>query len=165
MFFLCIKIFFARILDVSLGTIRTMYIVKGNKFVASLIAFIEIFIWFFAARSALNTEISSLWIVISYALGYASGTYIGTLINELFITGIYSIQVISDTIAKKEINQIKRQNFGVSVVEMNNGKKMLFLSINKKRYHECVKLIKKLDPKSFIIVNDSKVAYDGYIKK
>lgn len=165
MFLLCLKIFFARIIDVSLGTVKMMFIVKGNKFISSIIAFIELFIWFYAAREALNTEVSSLWIVISYALGYATGTYIGTTINEVFITGIYSIEVISDKITKKDINKIKRNDFGVSVVKTTDNKTMLFLSINKKRYKECVQLIKSIDPKSFIIINDSKVAYNGYIKK
>lgn len=165
MVLLCLKIFLARIMDVSLGTVRTLFIVKGNKIVSATIAFIEVLIWFFAAREALSTEISSIWIAISYALGYASGTFIGTIINEHFISGIYSIQVISDKISTRDINKIKKNNFGVSIVETVDKKKMLFLSINKKRYKECVKLIKSIDPSSFIIINDSKVAYNGYIKK
>lgn len=165
MFFLCIKIFFARIIDVSLGTIRTVFIVKGNKFISSLIAFIEIFIWFYAARSALSTEVSSIFIVIAYALGYATGTYIGTMINEIFIEGVYSIQVISNKMKEKDILKIKKEKFGVTEVNTNDGKSMLYLTINKKRYKECIQLIKKIDSNSFIIVNDSKLAYNGYIKK
>lgn len=165
MFLLCLKIFFARICDVSLGTIRTVFIVKGNKFISSLIAFVEIIIWFFAAREALNTEISSIFIVISYALGYATGTYVGTIINELFINGVISIQVISNKIGSKEITKIKKNNFGVSVVKTIDNKNMLFLEINKKRVKECIKLIESLDKSSFIIINESKIAYNGYIKK
>lgn len=165
MFLLCLKIFLARICDVSLGTIRTVFIVKGNKFISALIAFVEIVIWFFAAREALNTEISSIFIVISYALGYATGTYVGTIINELFINGVISIQVISNKIGNKEISKIKKNNFGVSVVKTIDNKNMLFLEINKKRVKECIKLIESLDKSSFIIINESKIAYNGYIKK
>lgn len=162
--FLSIKIFFARILDVSLGTIRTMFIVKGNKLTSASIAFIEVIIWFFAAREALNTELNSIWIAISYAGGYATGTFIGTFINEFFISGIYSIQVISSNITPKDINTIKNQDFGVSVISTTDHKTILLLSINKKRYRECLKLIKSIDSNSFIVVNEAKLAHNGYIK-
>lgn len=83
--FLCIKIFLVRIIDVSLGTARTIIMVKGKSLVASLIGFVEVFVWFVIAREALNTTESSLLIAFSYSLGFATGTYIGSifLINIL----------------------------------------------------------------------------------
>ena len=77
MLILCIKIFFARIFDVTLGTVRTMFTVKGKRLIASLIGFIEVLIWFLVVREALNTESKSIFVAISYALGFATGTYIG----------------------------------------------------------------------------------------
>lgn len=165
MILLCLKIFLARIIDVSLGTVRTYFIVKGKRTIAAIIAFVEIFIWFYAAREALNTEITSIFIVISYAAGYATGTYLGTIINEMFISGFVSIQVISDVIKVKGISEIKENNFGISVIKTIDNKNMLFIETNKRRVKECINLIKKIDKKSFIIINDSKVAYNGYIKK
>lgn len=162
---LCIKIFFARIADVTLGTIRTMFIVKGNKVVASSIAFFELIIWFFAAREALNTELETMWIVVAYAGGYATGTFIGTYINEIFISGIYNVQVISKNISNKDINKIKANNFGVTIINTDEDKKILLLEINKKRYNECIKLLKSIDSSSFIIVSESKLVHNGYIKK
>lgn len=94
MVLVCFKIFVSRIIDVSLGTLRTMFVVKGNKIVSSSIAFIEVFVWFYAARAALVSYDSSILIAIFYSLGYATGTYLGTLLNELFVDGIYNVQVI-----------------------------------------------------------------------
>lgn len=82
MFLLCLKIFFARILDVTLGTIKTVYIVNGNKIKSTIIAFFEVLIWFDIARTSLNTNIDSIIIPIVYSLGYATGTYIGMFINS-----------------------------------------------------------------------------------
>ena len=56
MLFLCIKIFFVRILDVSLGTIRTIMTVKNKNLIASIIGFVEITIWFLVVKEAINTE-------------------------------------------------------------------------------------------------------------
>ena len=80
----CLKIFFARILDVSLNTIRTTFVLRGKTLIVAIIAFLEITIWFLVARTALNTELNLL-IVLSYSGGYTMGTIIGTIITNRFI--------------------------------------------------------------------------------
>lgn len=165
MVIVCLKIFISRIIDVSLGTLRTMFVVKGNKIVSSTIAFIEVFVWFYAVRAALVNYDNNILIAIFYALGYATGTYLGTLLNELLIDGIYNIQVISSNITTKDILEIRSNNFGVSVLKTVDNKKILYLSISKKRYVECIRLIKGVDKDSFIVVNDAKVAFNGYFRK
>ncbi len=167
--FLCIKIFFARILDVSLGTIRTIVMVKGKTWVSGIIAFFEVFIWFYIAREALNTTIDSLWIGISYAGGYASGTIIGTFLSNHLINGIVGVQVISKSITKKEIELIRNHGYGVSVMDLKDDyegikKQMLYIQINNKSLKKLTKLIRSLDESAFIIVNDTKLIQNGYLK-
>ena len=161
--FIAIKVFLARMIDVSLGTVRMMFIVKGKRGLASLIAFIEVLIWFYASRSIFSDVLNN-YIIIFYALGYSAGTFMGTLLNELFITGIYSIQVISKNMTDRDIRFIKFNRFGVTVLESIDKKKVLLMEIDKKRYKECIKLLRKLDNKCFIVVNDSKLAYNGFLK-
>lgn len=74
---ICIEIFFARIFDVSLNTIRTFFTLKGKTIFSTIISFFEILIWFIVARKAINVNIDSIWIPISYALGYSTGNLIG----------------------------------------------------------------------------------------
>ena len=105
LFYLCLKIFSARIIDVSMNTIRTVYIVKGKRLISTVIAFFEVLIWFEVARTALNTEINSFLIPISYAGGYATGTYIGTLISTKFIKGHYTVTIISNNIDSTKIKK------------------------------------------------------------
>ena len=61
---LVLKIFFVRIIDVSLGTARTIIMIKGKSFMASVIGFVEVFIWFMIVREALNTTESGIIIAI-----------------------------------------------------------------------------------------------------
>jgi len=93
--FLCIKIFFVRILDVSLGTCRTIMVVKGKTLYATIIGFVEVFIWFLIVREALNTDIESIWIAVSYSLGFATGTYLGGFISKRLIKSTFSVEVIT----------------------------------------------------------------------
>ena len=85
MLVLCLTVFFGRIIDVTLGTIRTLLTVKGKRLVAAGISFIEVTIWFLVVKEALNTGANSLWIVFSYAGGYAIGTYLGGFISNKII--------------------------------------------------------------------------------
>ena len=165
--FLCLKIFFVRIIDVSLGTVRTIFTVKGKDIIASLIGIVEITVWFLVVKEALNTDEDSLWIVISYAGGFATGTYIGGFISKRFIQSNLAVQVITTNVNLVDI--LRDNGFGVSVLDIK-GKKdekkyMLYISITNKSYGELEKLIKSLDEKAFIVVNEIKNIQNGFIKR
>jgi uncharacterized protein YebE (UPF0316 family) len=167
-FLLCLKIFFARILDVTLGTIRTIHTVKGRTLIAGLIAFVEVFIWFVVVREALNTELNSIWIVISYSAGYATGTMLGTLVSKTFINSIISVEVITSKGTVENINLIREKGYGVSVLETVNSisdkKQMLFITLNSRNLKDLKHILYQIDSKAFIVVNESKIVQNGYIK-
>lgn len=167
-FLLCLKIFFARILDVSLGTVRTIVTVKGNKFYAALIGFIEVFIWFIVVKDALNVEVNSIFIPLSYASGYATGTLLGGLISEKVISGNLTVQIILSNQNTEIIDIIREKGYAVSVIDakgQNDDKKyMLFMEINKNKLSKLKELIKSLDEKAFIVVNETKLVQNGYLK-
>ncbi len=169
MFKLCLGIFLARVADVSLGTTRTIMSVKGKTLLAAIIAFFEVFIWFMVAREALNTDIDSIWIPLSYSLGFATGTLIGTFISHHFINGLMCVQVITKIGNKELIEQIRGAGYGLSVVALNNDydevkKEMLMIELNKKNLKGLVNLIKKYEPNAFLMINETKVVQNGYIK-
>lgn len=169
MIIMCIQIFLARILDVSLGTFRTILTIKEKKLYASITGFLEIIVWFFAAKEALNTTDNSIFIPISYALGFASGTYLGGVLSEKFISGNLGVQIITSSADKNLIQIIRDNNYGVSIIDVNKhdyekNKYMLFIEINKHKLNHLTNLIHKLDPKAFIVVNDTKYVQNGYIK-
>lgn len=160
----CIKIFLARILDVSLGTIKTFFIFKENKLTSFIISFFEVFIWFYAARTALTLEINSILIPISYALGYASGTYIGTYISSKYIKGHLTVIIISNRISNRDIQKLKNDNFGITVIRTEDNKRLLLIEIPKVRLNELKKTISKIDNSSFLIINDSRFVRNGYFR-
>lgn len=166
---LCIKVFFTRILDVSLGTVRTIVTVKGKNAVASMIGFFEVLVWFLIVREALNTDVDSIWIAISYALGFATGTFIGGLLSDRFISGTLTVQAILSSDNNDVVASIRKAGYAVSVLDVkgqdeNTNKYMLLMEIDKKRIKNLRNLIKSLDSKAFIIVNESKMVQNGYFK-
>ena len=167
LFITCLTIFFARICDVSLGTIRIIFVGKGKSFMAFLIGFVEIAIWFLVAKDALSDTSDSPWIMISYSLGFAVGTYLGTFISEKYVKGTLGVQIVTSDRDDTVIKKVREEGYAVSVVDVKGkeeGKYMLFMEINKKHYDHVRDLIKKLDSKSFIVVNETKFVQNGYIK-
>ena len=167
MLFLCLKIFFVRILDVSLGTVRTMFTVKGNRITASLVGFIEILVWFLVAKEALQTEEKSILIAISYSLGFATGTYIGGYLSSVLITGNITVQVFTDNLKLEQI--LRKKGYAVSVIECkgyneNKGKHMLYININKKKEQELIKIVNINEENAFVVVNETKYVENGYFK-
>lgn len=162
--FLCFKIFIARLVDVSLGTIRTIYTVKEKNILASLIGLVEVTVWFLVVKEALNTDNDSFYIVFSYASGFAIGTYIGGVLSNKFIKMKLGVQVITTKRDDYIIKKIRKSGYAVSIlnVEGNSKKYMLYIQIDSNNYNKLINLIKELDSKAFIVVNETKYVKNGY---
>ena len=117
----CIQIFAARIVDVSLGTIRTVFFVKGKTIEPFIIAFFEVFIWYIVAREAINTSGNALIIAIFYAGGYATGTYIGSFLSNRFIKGVVGVQIIVKDNSDKLIKKLRNKGYAVSVISLKKN--------------------------------------------
>lgn len=164
---LCIKIFLIRILDVSLGTIRTIITIKGKTMLASIVGFIELFIWFVIVKEALNTSQNSIFIAISYAGGFAIGTYLGSYISNRIIHANLSIQVIT---SKADIlaGILRDNNYGVTVMSVkDNDRFLLLIQTNDRNLDNIKKLINDIDSSAFVFINEVKYVYNGFfgIKK
>ena len=166
LFLLCIKIFFVRIIDVSLGTFRTIITVKGKAIYASIIGFIEVFVWFLVVREALQTGVDNIFVAVSYASGFAIGTYIGGFLSSILITGKIGVQVFTDS--KDLIEVLRDKNYAVSVIECHGynetDKYMLYINIDKKRERELRNIIKENDKNAFIVENETNLVVNGYFK-
>ena len=166
MIILCIKIFFTRILDVSLGTIRTIMTVKSKHFLAATIGFFEVFLWFVVVQEALNTPNMNLLVAFFYSLGFATGTFIGGYITNCFIKTPISLQII--TTNKKMADFLYENGFGVSQIKIN-GKEgirdMLILETTDKYYKKLMSLIRIVDEKAFVVVDEKKYVHNGFFVK
>lgn len=156
----CLKIFFARILDVCISTVRTTFVLRGKTIIVAILAFFEITIWFLVAREALNTELN-FFIVISYSGGYTTGTILGTLITHKFINSNMELIVISNKI--KNTKKIKDADYGVTVINKDKDQTVLLIETDKKRLEELTNLLHKLDNKAVITIKETRTIINGYI--
>lgn len=169
LFLVCIKIFFARILDVSIGTIRANVMLKEKTLLSVILAFLETFIWFLVAREALRIDISSVFIPISYSLGYASGTFIGSFISSKCIRGNVMVQAVVDENNEKVLKELKAKGYLASIIELTNNfdgnpRMMIYLIVNRNTLKKVEKIIRRCDKDAFLAVSDAKYVQNGYVK-
>lgn len=161
---LCTKIFGARLIDVSLGTIRTVYTVKNKHMIASIIGLIEVIVWFLVVQEALNSTSNNFFIAFSYSIGFAVGTYIGGILSNKLINTKLGVQVILSKKDDKILDTIRKEGYALSVLNLVSEKEkyMLYIQVDSKKYNHLIRLINSLDSKAFIVVNETKVVYNGY---
>ncbi len=149
-------IFFARILDVSIGTIRMIFVSKGLKKIAPILGFFEVFIWIVAIGEIMN-GVSHWFYYIFYAGGFAAGTYVGMWLEEKLSVGKVLVRIITQKEATELIEEFKNKNYKITVASGKGKKgevKIIFTIVNKKKLKEVVKIIKKFNPKAFYTIED-----------
>lgn len=162
-FILCLEVFLARIIDVSIGVVRTIELVNNHTKKAVVLAFFEVFIWFMVARTALTNADAGILIAICYSLGYATGTLVGSLISKKFINTPVGVQVVTLNATEENIHRIKEAGYGISKVPLEDSdRKMLFIETKSTKLDDLLKLIKEIDKDAFVFVNENKRIINGY---
>ncbi len=151
MLFLTIfKIFFARIIDVSLGTFRTILTVKGKIAIPTIIAFFEVLIWFYVAMEALSVNESKIIIAVSYSLGYATGNLIGSIISKRFINSLNEVKVYHPT--KKLINVLGKYKYSYYIISKN----VITIYVRNSAIYKIINLVNKYSKKSILYIGEAK---------
>ena len=111
----------------------------------------------------------SIYIAISYALGFSVGTFVGSSLARKFIIGKIMIQVYSNLEDNSLIDAIRENGYGITVlsykgIDESKDGKLLNISVNKKEQKSLKRLINKYDPDAFIVINETKYVENGYFK-
>ena len=106
-------IFLLRIVDVSLATLRMLLAVRGIKMVAPIIGFFEVLVWVVAVGTVIQHLDSPLHLV-GYAGGFATGTFVGLLIEERMALGMASIRIVSRFGGVELAEALREQGYGVT---------------------------------------------------
>jgi uncharacterized protein YebE (UPF0316 family) len=167
---LYIIIFLAKTVEVSISTIRLVYVNKGERVKGAVLGSVEVMIWLLVVSSVLNNIVNDPFKMIAYAAGFSLGNYLGVSIESKIAIGLSSIQVIVDEEVGNVLANILRDNeFGVTIIDgkgkADNKKALLFVQLKRKKIPAAIKLIKTTNPNAYISVNDVKSTVGGFIKK
>lgn len=156
-------IFFARIIDVSLGTMRIIFVSKGQKLIAPALGFFEIFIWIIAMGQIMS-NLNNFACYFAYAAGFATGNWVGMRLEEHLAMGNLVIRVIASKDGVLLVKKLNESGYGATTVEGEGsmGKVHLIYSIVKRsNLPDVISVIEQFSPKIFFSIEDVRKVSSG----
>jgi uncharacterized protein YebE (UPF0316 family) len=156
-------IFLARIVDVSMQTVRIVFVSRGNRLLAPLLGFFEVMIWL-AAIGQIMRNLDNVLCYVAYGGGFASGTYIGMLIEEKLAIGTCLVRVITQKDAGALIAALRAADYGVTHVpaEGMSGKVSIVYSVVRRScIPDVVRIIEEFNPRAFYTIETVRSVREG----
>ncbi|MFU8813243.1 MAG: DUF2179 domain-containing protein [Balneolaceae bacterium] len=153
-----IFIFFARICDVSIGTLRIMFVSKGFRGKATLLGFVEVLIWIIIVAQVFQ-NLDNWMNYIAYAAGFAAGNFMGMYIEEKMKIGIQMFRIIAGANSAELAERLKENRFRFTSVSGKGAYgdvTILFTITKRKRWKELIELVTTHAPDAFYSVEDVK---------
>jgi len=153
----------ARILDVSIGTIKIIYISKGNKKITPILGFFEVSIWLLAVTKVFE-NLDNWACYLAYGIGFALGSYIGIIIEEKLALGVQLIRFITKKDAKELITFLRLKGYGVTAIKAEGSKGevgVVYSVVNRKNIKYFVSMIKEFNPNAFYTIEDIRFVSQG----
>ena len=151
-----LTIFLARICDVTIGTIRIIFVSKGQKKVAACLGFFEVLIWIVAIGQIMK-NLNNPACYIGYAGGFAMGNFIGITIEGKLAMGMQVIRIFTNYKSAELADSLRRAGFGVTVLDghgITGPVSLIYTVIKRSSLPEAERIIKELNPKAFYSIEE-----------
>ncbi|RJR26197.1 MAG: DUF2179 domain-containing protein [Candidatus Latescibacterota bacterium] len=156
-------IFLARIGDQSIGTIRIIFIGRGNKVIAPFLGFFEVLIWLLAIRQIM-TNLTNGFYYVAYAGGFAAGTFVGMYIEEKLAMGVMLIRIVTSQGDEALIERLKAEDYGVTSVDAAGARgqvHLIYTIVKRADLARVVGIIDRFNPRAFYTIEDVRFAREG----
>jgi uncharacterized protein YebE (UPF0316 family) len=158
-----IIVFFARICDVTLGTIRIIFVSRGLRKYAPFLGFFEVLIWI-VVIGQLVQHLSSITAYIGYAAGFATGNFVGMWIEDRLALGTYMLRVMISGSGEKLVKAIHDVGFGVTQVDGMGSLgpvKLIYTVVKRKDVDKVMAIIHKVNPNAFVTMEEIRTYEKG----
>lgn len=156
-------IYFARMTDVTLGTLRIVMISKGKRKIVPIIGFFEVLLWLIAIGQIMQ-NLSNVMCYFAWAAGYATGTFLGLTIEQALAIGTQVIRVITNKNSDVLLEDLKKEKHGFTVIDGQGAMgpvKVIFIVAERKNVKQITEFIDRDLPGSFYSVEDIRETNQG----
>ncbi|MCA1899829.1 MAG: DUF5698 domain-containing protein [Chloroflexi bacterium] len=156
-------VFFARIADVTLGTLRIIFTSRGKRKLAPLLGFVEVFIWV-SVISEITRGAHNLAAYLAYAAGFAAGTYIGMFIEDKLALGMVVVRAILPANTADATLELRARGYGFTRVEGQGSQgavQLIYVVVSRKSLAEVIGIIQASHPNAFYTVEELRSAAHG----
>ena len=161
--FIPLLIFLARILDVSIGTIRIIFVSRGYKVIAPLLGFFEILIWVIAISGIIKNMDNFLY-YIAYAGGFAAGTYIGMILEEKLAIGNVLVRIFTSENIDPLLKELHEKRYGATSLDAKGqyeSVQIIYTVLKREKLEDLSMIINRHNPKAFYVVEDVRAVRHG----
>lgn len=158
-------IFFARICDVTIGTMRIILVSKGQRNIAPFLGFFEVFIWILAIGQIMS-HLNNFLCYIGYAAGFATGNYIGMLVEEKVAMGTQLIRIITPKDATVLLENLHTLGYGATSLDATgrDGKvNIIYTIVNRTQLKRVEEVIMTFSPHAFYSIEDLRSVKNGIL--
>jgi uncharacterized protein YebE (UPF0316 family) len=162
-FLLPVLIFLARICDVSIGTMRIIFVSKGKRNIAPILGFFEVLIWI-TAISKIMQNLDNYVNYIAYAAGFATGNFVGMIIEEKLAMGIQMIRIFAHERGTELVQRLNTSGYGATSVEAHGARDridLIYTIVQRNELASVLEVIHKFNPKAFYTIEDIKSVNQG----
>jgi uncharacterized protein YebE (UPF0316 family) len=152
-------IFLARVVDVSLGTIRTIVIVQGKTVVAFMLGFVEVLIWITIVSTVVNRISQTPVLVLFYALGFATGNVVGIEVEKRLGFGAIILRVMSRPKGNQIAKRLRDLGQPVTIFKgegMHGEVPQLYVACRRRDLRWILPVVKEEDPDAFYITEQAR---------
>jgi len=156
-------IFLSRIADVSIGTIRIIFLSKGERTLAPILGFFEVLIWI-TVMAKIMQHLDRWYYSFFYAGGFAMGNYVGMQLEEKLAVGYVAFRLITRKPANILIDLLKKEGYGVTFFDAEGSKggvHIVYLIVKRAKLPGLIATINEYNPKAFYTIEDVKVVREG----
>jgi len=149
-------IFIARVTDVTVGTIRLIFVSRGMKILAPIAGFFEVLIWLMVIGQVIK-HMTNPMSYIAYAAGFATGNYVGIHLAEKLSLGIVSFRIITHIDASPLMQLLQDRQFGVTCIDGygSQGKvQIVYTVVKRAQVPEVEALVKQFNPQAFYSIEE-----------
>lgn len=160
-------IFSARIADMTLATLRTLFLVRGHSWQAGSIGFVEALLYIVALNQVFR-HLDSFWSFLFYAGGFACGNILGSYLEEKLAIGYLVVQVISDNAPDMLAEKLRAAGFGVTVWDgegLEGRHQILNVVIRRRDRCKVLSIISSCDENAFVSVSDARTRQGGFFSR
>lgn len=151
-------IFLGRLCEVPLSTIRIMFVARGERKLAPIIGFFEVFIWIVVVSQVISRA-DSLISYLTYAGGFAAGTYFGIVIEDQLALGFYKYRIYMKGSGLELMKLLKEHNFGATIFHGQGARvsvNVVEAIISRKNKDKVERIIRNFEPEAFVVVQEIK---------
>jgi uncharacterized protein YebE (UPF0316 family) len=152
------------LIQVSIGAMRTIIMLRGKHIWAAMLGFLEVSLWLMAASQVIG-HLDTIWNVLAYSGGYVTGTMLGMWLESRLALGYVNVDIVSPTRGPEIAQKVRQAGFGATQLPAQGRSgpvQLVGVVVSRKQVAHLLDLVNEIDGASFVTIKEARQVIHGY---